>query len=346
MQFPRQIVVRVSALQQPVPGLLIDLSIPMKRKNDYGWLVGPSDANGVIEVSEASLRERVEADRNLFIMDYVDPEHDAKGQIRLSVPLPAEIDAAVSAFSLYRDVSPYPPAYGAGLQSTRRKLLELPVRPSLEVLSVTGGSATVVVDQVSSRSARRDLQSPARWDTEERRMKTTGRSVLLLAAALLGFAVRYGVETLENMNEPAVVSDARMKELTAGPCPRGVKADAPEFAVARALLQDRPSSEPEMEIRILDGCAFEYWIGHDSLLQGKGVVRFTDDKTAIAGLAFFNRLDTRLLRSKEPSFLVTFFGDGDASYAYDTWHERLRIVSRTRPLEMRNASPGLSMRPR
>lgn len=147
MRLPQEIIVRVVVRENPVEGLLIRVSIPMKRKNDYGWLIGPSGPDGRIAISGEDLRQRIQADRKLFIMDSVDAESYAKGEMRLAVPRAGAIDAAVAAFDVYHDVSPYPAGYREALESTRSKLSAMPARPSLEVLSVTGGSAHVVLDQ-------------------------------------------------------------------------------------------------------------------------------------------------------------------------------------------------------
>jgi hypothetical protein len=97
----------------------------MSRKNDFGLAFGPSDAEGRIEIRRDDLLREADKERQLFLMDYGDPEADFTGKIVVDILSRPAVERALKAYQFYRNVSSYTPEYEKNLQDCGRTLERL-----------------------------------------------------------------------------------------------------------------------------------------------------------------------------------------------------------------------------
>lgn len=156
-------------------------------------------------------------------------------------------------------------------------------------------------------------------------MKRYTNIILLLVAAGVGYAAHFVKAELDRIDRPRVVSVNRLRELTEHPCPRGLKDDSKEYALARAAFDDPSTPAPDLDLHPLPeggGCVFAYSIRGNSFIQGRGMVEMGADGRTTR-LNFFNVSDSHLLEDREPSFALFFFHDRDRVYMFDSLNDRL-----------------------
>jgi hypothetical protein len=108
VSFPRRTIVRATPL--PPEGLAVRLSFAMLKKNSFDFVVFLG-ADGIAEISEDELLAWFDQERNMFIMDYVDPRTNFTGQVTAKVLSTTELQGALRAFEKYSRYSKYPDNY-------------------------------------------------------------------------------------------------------------------------------------------------------------------------------------------------------------------------------------------
>ena len=98
---PESIEVTVTSGQEPRKGLLVQLVLGMSGKNDYSFLLGPTNSEGKTQIQKSYLL--CEADRclRLALMDYLPIESGYSGKIKAKVMDGADIKRAIEALDLY-----------------------------------------------------------------------------------------------------------------------------------------------------------------------------------------------------------------------------------------------------
>lgn len=128
MKLPERLQVRLLADGTPVKGMFVRVTIKTTRKNDFVLGFGPSDEEGMLQISRAQLLREAEKERRLFVMDYGHPEADFAGEISVRALSREDLQRAIVAYDLYQGVSPYAPEYAENLQEARLALEELKPR--------------------------------------------------------------------------------------------------------------------------------------------------------------------------------------------------------------------------
>lgn len=129
-------------------GLLVSLSLRMRRKNDFRMIFGPSDPSGQITVNSNEIESEVESAYTLFPMDYGDIS-EFKGEVVLAVLDCPQLESAIRAFDLFHKVSSYPPDFRDKLVAAWKKLFHL--RPKrLEIEAIMQPPSAVIHIQTTS----------------------------------------------------------------------------------------------------------------------------------------------------------------------------------------------------
>jgi hypothetical protein len=129
VQLPQKLQVHISRDDEPVPGMFALATIEMSFKNSFNVVIGPSDAGGNAYVSREEMLKQAQSDRELFLMDYADPERDATGRIVIRLMLLPNIQGALHAYESFHLHYPYPEGYKDNLNRAAQSLKQLNDRP-------------------------------------------------------------------------------------------------------------------------------------------------------------------------------------------------------------------------
>jgi hypothetical protein len=101
-------------------GLAISLYFEMSIKNNFGYLAFLGH-DGTATISKKELTDQFDEERNMFLMDYVDPRVAFTGKITAKVLGVEGIVRALEAFTLYRKHVAYPMDYEKNLRMALSK---------------------------------------------------------------------------------------------------------------------------------------------------------------------------------------------------------------------------------
>lgn len=147
VQLPQKLQLHISTDGAPVPDMLALATIETNFKNPFTIVIGPSDEDGNAYLSREEMLEQTESTRELFLMDYGDPEASATGRIVVRLMLLPDIEGALQAYELFHQHSRYPEGYKDNLNRAAQSLKQLNDRPlSLRVAS-EGYSGEVAISQ-------------------------------------------------------------------------------------------------------------------------------------------------------------------------------------------------------
>lgn len=149
-ELPERVRATVTCEGRPVPGTFVIFRIATSRKNDFANAFGPSDATGNIVVTRTQLLREAERDREFAIMDFGHPELDYAGHIEVTPMNREALVRALDAYHQFQAFTEYPPLYAERLQKARLTLEELEPAVLIVVLTVEGGSGSVVARQVQA----------------------------------------------------------------------------------------------------------------------------------------------------------------------------------------------------
>lgn len=100
--FPNLIKIKISNTEQePIPNIAVMIKIFAKHKNDYYIIPNTSNGYGIIEVCQNWIRESIEKDRNLFIMDYASTLDDCYSKIEINIMSNSEIENSIQGRKLF-----------------------------------------------------------------------------------------------------------------------------------------------------------------------------------------------------------------------------------------------------
>lgn len=125
MKLPQKVKIKTLADGKSLGNMFVRIAIKTTQKNDFGLGFGPSDDEGHLVILREHLIDEAEKERKLFLMDYGDPEKDSSGALVITPLSPADIEKAISAFQLYKDVSSFPLNYSENLRKARDILNKL-----------------------------------------------------------------------------------------------------------------------------------------------------------------------------------------------------------------------------
>lgn len=124
MNLPKSFVVQITLDANPLPGAFFMVRIPMRSKNDFWLCFGPTEASGHFTVSREFLLDAALREKNMFMMDYLDPEHDRTGNLAVEPMNVNAVERALNAFAQFKDFMPYPVGYEQGLSAYLGQLRE------------------------------------------------------------------------------------------------------------------------------------------------------------------------------------------------------------------------------
>ncbi len=103
LYFPREILIRLvdELTRNPVPNIVISLTIYAKAKNNYHLRPALSNSEGMITIKYDWVKKSIDEVRNFFLMDYTSPLEECFSHISLKVISTNEIPSAISAMKLY-----------------------------------------------------------------------------------------------------------------------------------------------------------------------------------------------------------------------------------------------------
>ncbi|WP_242395822.1 hypothetical protein [Anaeromyxobacter oryzisoli] len=120
--FPNEIVVVVKRNGIPVPGMFVLCTLRSTRKNDFKLVFGPTDSAGRLRVSREDLLREGGNEKRLFPMDYGDVEADFSGELKVTPMNREALSRALTAYSMFNNVSPYPAGYEENVRRARDAL--------------------------------------------------------------------------------------------------------------------------------------------------------------------------------------------------------------------------------
>lgn len=110
MRVPERILINVTADGKPQEGIPVRLSFIMARKNHHGFIFGPSDASGLIQVDGDMIRREARREMEIFLMDYADIDAYWTGVLRATPVNRESLERALAAYRRFRHCG-FPPGY-------------------------------------------------------------------------------------------------------------------------------------------------------------------------------------------------------------------------------------------
>jgi hypothetical protein len=103
--FPEAIKIKVKIIGtgMPVPNIAVFIHLFAIRKNDYYFLLPITNENGEIEITKDWLKNEINKEVNLFLMDYSSSLEMCLPKIELTVLSQEQISRAIKAMSLYKN---------------------------------------------------------------------------------------------------------------------------------------------------------------------------------------------------------------------------------------------------
>src|SRR6266542_2383502 len=132
MKIPTRIRIVCRADGEPVAGVLVQVLIKARRKNDFPVLGGPTDKTGTAIVTNEEIHESVDWHTRAFQMDYIGLS-DASGHLVVSAKNRGDVQAALGGYEMFHKYLPFPAGYKERLLQAQ-SVLEA-IKPA--ILSVT-----------------------------------------------------------------------------------------------------------------------------------------------------------------------------------------------------------------
>ena len=125
MRLPDRVKITIEVGRRPASQMFVTLKFVTSEKNPFNLVFGPSDRQGIIELTREQIITEATKTRELFLMDYADIESSWTGTLFVT-PLNREaIRRALSAFRMFRRYS-YPDNYEENLYTADAALTQIP----------------------------------------------------------------------------------------------------------------------------------------------------------------------------------------------------------------------------
>jgi len=93
-----------------------------RHKNNYWFLFGPSNSNGVIDIEWEQIVDRAHDTASFSVMDYASFEDSFNGDIIVELADDARLKRAISAFDQFSGFFPYPENYKSNIEAALQAL--------------------------------------------------------------------------------------------------------------------------------------------------------------------------------------------------------------------------------
>jgi hypothetical protein len=110
LRVPEKILINITANGKPLGGIPIRLSFVMAQKNHHGFIFGPSDSSGLIQVDGDEIRREARKEMEIFLMDYADIDTYWTGVLRVTPVNRESLKKALAAYRQFRHCE-FPPGY-------------------------------------------------------------------------------------------------------------------------------------------------------------------------------------------------------------------------------------------
>lgn len=104
-KFPK--VIKIAVCDQdsykPIEKIVLKIRLYAKHKNDYSFLLPPSNKDGGIVILREWLEEEIKKEQSLFIMDYASNLNDCKPKFSLFILDTFALSKAINAMYLYQE---------------------------------------------------------------------------------------------------------------------------------------------------------------------------------------------------------------------------------------------------
>ena len=125
LKVPEKVTITIVVEGRPLAGVPVNLTFVMGKKNNHGFVFGPSDVSGRICISGDEIRREARKTMELFLMDYADIDVHWTGRM-MATPINRDaIKGALSAYRLFRSYE-FPPGYEQMLLAADAILSEIP----------------------------------------------------------------------------------------------------------------------------------------------------------------------------------------------------------------------------
>jgi hypothetical protein len=105
---PDRIAVTAHISGHALNGAFFEIELPMRRKNSFRILLGPTDAGGTVSLTRNELLAKAKQEEELFPMDYVDLQSGWTGEVVVAGVDRAAIRTLRSAFATWSEAGGYP----------------------------------------------------------------------------------------------------------------------------------------------------------------------------------------------------------------------------------------------
>jgi hypothetical protein len=129
----------------PLSGAWFVLTLQMSTKNSYRLLFGPASPEGMLTISREDIRRQVTKVRDLFLMDYVDPDIGWTGVLEVAALNRSAIANVLLAHDTYRAAGVYPNDISETLTELEVVLSNLETKKLTVTATLRGGAAVKVL---------------------------------------------------------------------------------------------------------------------------------------------------------------------------------------------------------
>lgn len=144
-QFPSYFNIRCLVDGRPQEGLLVCLTLRMRRKNDFEAWVNPTNSKGESRITWNEIMSQVREEIKIAQMDYGHLEADFAGEVIATPVNRNDIERALEAYDLYRGATKYPRGWKRQLQQAGEFLREFSPDARIEVEVEHDGAGIKVI---------------------------------------------------------------------------------------------------------------------------------------------------------------------------------------------------------
>ena len=96
--------------KKPAKGILVKLLLLTKNKNDYSFIIGPTNSDGKASIEYNEIIDEANKTLELALMDYVSLSENYTGEFKTEVMNKTDIESAINAYEIY-GAENYPEQY-------------------------------------------------------------------------------------------------------------------------------------------------------------------------------------------------------------------------------------------
>jgi hypothetical protein len=110
-EIPDRVVLAAKVAGDPLHGALFEIELPMRRKNSFRLLVGPTDESGTCSLARTELLAKMKEEIDLFPMDYVGLDAGWTGDVVVAAVDRAAVRRLRKAYAIWGETGAYPEGF-------------------------------------------------------------------------------------------------------------------------------------------------------------------------------------------------------------------------------------------